>query len=95
MNQSQNTGVCTQLATEMAATTGPAAFSSCISTLNSIIWIIFFRIRCDLALLKNFIEVYLISNVVLISAIAQGDSVIHTCIILQIIFHYGLSQDVN
>ena len=39
---------------------------------------------------KNyFIEVYLIYNVVLISAVEQSDSVIHIYIIL---FHYSLSQ---
>ena len=39
----------------------------------------------------NFIEVELIYNVVLISAVQQSDSVIHIYILFHILFHYGLS----
>ena len=41
----------------------------------------------------NFIEVLLVYNVVLTSAVEQSDSVIHICILVHILFHYGLSQD--
>ena len=38
-------------------------------------------------------------NVVLISAVQQSDSVIHTCMYLDmlfhVLFHYGLSQDIE
>ena len=41
-------------------------------------------------------EVWLINNVVLISAIQQSDSVIHTHVLfLCILFHYGLSPDIE
>ena len=44
-------------------------------------------------------EVQLVYNVVLISAVQQSDSVIHiyiyTHILLKIIFHYDLSQDID
>ena len=45
----------------------------------------------------NFIEVSLIYNVVLISSVQQGDSVIHmyVCILFHILFHYVLSQDIE
>ena len=46
-----------------------------------------------LSFLKNFIEVQLTYNVVLISAVQQSDSVIHVYILFHILFHYGLSQD--
>ena len=41
-----------------------------------------------------FIEVWLIYNVVLISSVQSGDSVIHIYIyiLFYILFHYGLSQ---
>ena len=41
---------------------------------------------------KNFIKIVLIYSVVLISAVHQGDSVIHVCT-FHFLFHYGLSQD--
>ena len=37
----------------------------------------------------------MIYNVVLISAVQQSDSVIHTYILFHILFHYGLSQDIE
>ena len=40
-----------------------------------------------------FIEVQLIFNVVLISAVQQSDSVLHIYILFHILSHYGLSQD--
>ena len=40
-----------------------------------------------------FIEVELNYNVVLITAVQQSDSVVHTHI--YILFHYGLSQDIE
>jgi len=40
-----------------------------------------------------FLKLKLIYNVVLTSAIQQNDSIIHTYILLNIIFHYSLSQD--
>ena len=40
-----------------------------------------------------FIEVQLIYNVVLISAVQQSDSVIYLYILFHILFHSGLSQD--
>ena len=44
----------------------------------------------------GFFEVWLINNVVLISAIQQSDSVIHTHVLfLCILFHYGLSPDIE
>ena len=42
-----------------------------------------------------FVEVQLIYNVVLITAVQQSDLVVHTYIFLHILFHYGLSQDVE
>ena len=42
---------------------------------------------------SNFIEVYLICNVVLISAAQQNDSAIQ--IFFHILFHYGLFQDIE
>ena len=41
------------------------------------------------------IEVELIYNVALISAIQQSDSVTHIYILFHILFHYGLSQDME
>ena len=41
------------------------------------------------------IEVQLAYNVVLLSAVQQSDSVIHIYILFYILFHYGLSQDVE
>ena len=42
-------------------------------------------------------KLWLIYNVVLISVVLQSDSVIHTFMhsFLEIIFHYGLSQDIE
>ena len=40
-------------------------------------------------------EVWLIYNVVLISPVYQSDSVIDIYILFHILFHYGLSQDVE
>ena len=45
--------------------------------------------------LLNSIEVFLISNIVLTSAVQQSDSVIHTPILFHAFFHYGLSQDIE
>ena len=42
-----------------------------------------------------FIEVYLIYNIVLVSDIQQSDSVIHIYILFQILFDYGLLQDIE
>ena len=50
-----------------------------------------------------FIEVQLIYNIVLISAIQQSDLVVRVCIyiyiyiykFLKILFHYGFSQDIE
>ena len=42
-----------------------------------------------------FIEVWLRYNSVLITAVQQSDSVIHTYIRFQTLFHYGLSQDIE
>ena len=42
-----------------------------------------------------FTEVQLIYNVVLISAVQRSDSVIHIYIVFHILFHYGLSQDIE
>ena len=42
-----------------------------------------------------FIEVELIYNVVSISAVQQSDSVIRIYILFKILFHYGLSQDIE
>ena len=41
------------------------------------------------------IEVYLIYNVVLISAVQQSDSVIYIYIYIYILFHCGLLQDIE
>ena len=41
------------------------------------------------------IEVQLIYNVVLISAVQQSDSVKHMYVYIYILFHYGLSQDIE
>ena len=40
-----------------------------------------------------YIEVYLISNVVLVSVVQQSDSVIY--VMKKIIFHYRLLQDIE
>ena len=45
--------------------------------------------------LVYFIEAWLIYSVVLISAVQHSDSVIHICILFHILFHYGLSQDIE
>ena len=46
--------------------------------------------------LKTFLFLLLlIYHVVLISAVQQSDSVIHICILFLILFHYGLSQDIE
>ena len=50
---------------------------------------------CILFLFFFLIEVLLIYNVLLISAVRQSDSVIHIYIVFYIIFHYGLSQDIE
>ena len=42
-----------------------------------------------------FIEIELIYNVVLVSGVQQSDSVIHISILLNILFHYGLLQDIE
>ena len=42
-----------------------------------------------------FIEVHLIYNIVLISAVKQSGSVIHIYILFQILFHYRLLQDIE
>ena len=41
------------------------------------------------------IEVELIYSVVLVSAVEQSDSVIYMYILFEIVFHYGLSQDIE
>ena len=41
------------------------------------------------------IEVQLINNAVLISAVQQSDSVIHIYILFPILFHYGLLQEIE
>ena len=44
----------------------------------------------------NFMEVQLIFNIVLVSAIQQNDSVIHIyTYFFHMIFHYGLSEDIE
>ena len=48
-----------------------------------------------LTLFFHFIEIQVIYNVVLISAIQQNDSVIHSDILFYIHFHYDLSQDIE
>ena len=42
-----------------------------------------------------FFGVYLSYNVVLVSAVQQSDLVIHIYILFHILFHYGLSQDIE
>ena len=55
---------------------------------------LFFVFFCFL--IYYFIEVWLIYNAVLISAAQQSDSVIHVIYILfHILFHYGISQDIE
>ena len=49
----------------------------------------------QISLFLNFIEAQLIYNVVLISAIQQRNSVIHVYILFPILFHSGLSQDME
>ena len=46
---------------------------------------------------KNFIKGWLIYTVVLISAVGQSDPVIHTpiSILSQVLFPYGLSQNIE
>ena len=43
----------------------------------------------------NFIEVQLMYSVVLTSAVQPSGSVIHTYIPFRVLFHYGLSQDIE
>ena len=42
-----------------------------------------------------FIEVQLIYNVVLVSGVQQSDSVIYIYILFQVLFHYGLLQEIE
>ena len=54
------------------------------------------QLPCDSALFFfSLIEVELIYNVVLISAVQQSNSVVYVsvCIYIYILFHYGLSRD--
>ena len=45
---------------------------------------------------KNYLSIVELSyNVVLISAVHQSDSVIHIYILFHILFHYGLSQEIE
>ena len=44
---------------------------------------------------KSFIEVYLIYNIVILSAVQQGDSVIHTSILFQFLFPYRLLPNIG
>jgi len=44
---------------------------------------------------KNIIEMYLIYNVVLISAVYQIDLVIYTYILFHLLFYYNLSQGIE
>ena len=43
----------------------------------------------------SFIEIELTYNTVLVSGVQQSDSVIHTCIIFQILSHYRLLQGIE
>ena len=43
----------------------------------------------------NIIEVQLIYNIALISAVEQSDSVLHIYTLFHILFHYDLSQDIE
>ena len=44
---------------------------------------------------KNLIKIELIYNVVLVSAVQQSDSVIHIHKFFNILFHYGLPQNIE
>ena len=56
------------------------------------IWIFVSSIVSNFLIFENFIEVYLIYNVVLIFTVQDSDSITHTH--TYIIFHYGFSQNI-
>ena len=45
--------------------------------------------------LKNFYWSIVVYNVVLVSAVQHNDSVIYVYILFYILFHYGLSQNIE
>ena len=53
------------------------------------------KILKNTCIFKIFYELFLIYNVVLISAEQQSDSVTHVYTFLYILFHSGLSEDVE
>ena len=57
-------------------------------------WFSLFEVICSILVFKFFIEVWLIYNIVLISAVQKSNSVIciYQCI-CHFFFHYGLSQN--